>query len=438
MRKRLLTGALVIAMVASLSACGDSADTTTATTAAATEAATEADTEAATESTEAQVKDEGVTEEATEAASEETTEAGSEAASGELTKEKYDSMTAEDLLAMANIQDTQNLTDDEYYWLLDTYKFVDIDYDKLEMDYFNSITYAALKQCKGGSSHRIMDRLVTSEYPQVRGVGYGSVSGFFGASDKNVDTLVKALESETDEYCLFKAVDGLSNEMAKDPKVAEFIFKMAEHPNPLIRKRTAIAIGNTWSIGVEGTVDKIIELMHDEDIEVRKNAVEYAGKLHDDAVVEPIVEILNDPAQAKVHGSAIRGLAYMWLDFPFHKETSEAAYRATMDYYSKTPRNQDVPAWDGIGAFDTVSEKALTDNDWYSKATYFDPDEFSSIMADVIADPDVNWLARGCAMKAVHSLAPDHFDSLEDAANACGDQKAVDEFNKQKEKYASE
>ena len=41
-------------------------------------------------------------------------------------------------------------------------------------------------------------------------------------------------------------------------------------------------------------------------------------------------------------------------------------------------------------------------------------------------------------MKAVHSLAPDHFDSLEDAANACGDQKAVDEFNKQKEKYASE
>ena len=435
MRKRLLTGALVLAMVASLSACGDSAETTTAATTAAT---TEAATETATEATEAATEADGTTEEATEAASEETTESGAEAASGELTKEKYATMTAEDLIAMANIQDTQNLTDDEYYWLLDTYKFVDINYDKLEMDYFNSITYAALKQCKGGSTHRIMDRLVTSEYPQVRAVGYGGVSGFFGASDKNVDILVKALENETDEYCLYKAIDGLMNEMAKDPKVPEFIYKMCEHSNPKIRARAAIAIGNTWSIGVEGTVDKIIELMHDEDIEVRKNAVEYAGKLHDDAVVEPIVEILNDPDQAKVHGSAIRGLSYMWLDFPFHKETSEAAYRATMDYYSKTPRTQDIPAWDGIGAFDTVSEKALADNDWYTNATYFDPDEFSSIMADVIADPDVNWLARGVAMKAVHSLAPDHFDSLEDAANACGDQKAIDEFNKQKEKYESE
>ena len=31
-----------------------------------------------------------------------------------------------------------------------------------------------------------------------------------------------------------------------------------------------------------------------------------------------------------------------------------------------------------------------------------------------------------------------HFDSLEEAANACGDHKAIDEFNKQKEKYESE
>ena len=180
MRKRLLTGVLVIAMAASLSACGDNTEATTAATTAATEAQTEAPTEAVTAAT-------------TEVVTEAETEAATEVDSGELTKEKYDSMTAEDLLAMANIQDTQALTDDEYYWLLDTYKFVDIDYDKLEMEYFNSITYEALKQCKGGSTHRIMDRLVTSEYPQVRGVGYGSVSGFFGASDKNVDALVNAL-----------------------------------------------------------------------------------------------------------------------------------------------------------------------------------------------------------------------------------------------------
>ena len=115
MRKRLLTGVLVIAMAASLSACGDNTEATTAATAAATEAQTEAPTEAVTEAT-------------TEAVTEAETEAATEADSGELTKEKYDSMTAEDLLAMANIQDTQALTDDEYYWLLDTYKFVDIDY----------------------------------------------------------------------------------------------------------------------------------------------------------------------------------------------------------------------------------------------------------------------------------------------------------------------
>ena len=40
---------------------------------------------------------------------------------------------------------------------------------------------------------------------------------------------------------------------------------MADNENAEIRKESAIALGNTWSQGVDGAVDTIIKFMNDKD-----------------------------------------------------------------------------------------------------------------------------------------------------------------------------
>ncbi|MBO4928321.1 MAG: HEAT repeat domain-containing protein [Clostridiales bacterium] len=418
MKKRLIAAVLMLSMIGSLAACGKKDETTEATK---SPDATKPKTEATEETTTA----------------EPTTEESTEPVEEGLTKEKYDTMTAEELLEMAEIADLEKVTDDEYFWLLETYRFVDIDYDQMILANTDSITKQAIKMTKGGSLNNLVERLLASEYPQVRGIGYTAIASLFGASDKDIQSVLTNLETETDDYCLFCATDGLMNSMKNDPKVAEFIFKMSEYPSPRIRCRAAMAIGNSWSIGVDGTVERIIEMMKDEDQDVRAAAVLYAGKLHDDAVVAPIVEVLNNEADAKIHGDAIRGLSYMWLDYPTHEHTSEAAYRATLDYYSKTPRNGDVPVWNGISGFNVVSEKQLAESNWYANATYFNADEFTGVMSDLIADPDMNWLAKGPAMKAVIALCPEKFDSLQAAVDSLGEQKVTDQYDKLKEELAA-
>ena len=419
MKRKMIACILMFAMVASMAACDNTKETTKETTKVTTEATQKDSSESSNSETSLETTAESTSESTT--------------AQGELTKEKYDAMTPEELLAAGNIADPQNLTEDEYFWLLETYRFVDLDYEKMEMAN-NSPTKEALKLVKKLSVDKVMNRLLDSEYPQVRGYGLASLQGLFGVNEKAREKAVTILENETDAYCLYSATCGLMNEMKNDAKVADFIFKMADHESARIRVRAAIAIGNSWSKGVDGTVEKIIAMMNDSDIDVQKTALANAGKLGDESVIEPIVAVLNDDSRAKVHGDAIRGLATMWLDYPIHASTCEAAYKATLDYYSKTPRTEDVPAWSGVSSFNTVSEKGLADNQWREKATYFNADKFSKVMADLIADPNANWLAKQPAMKAVLALCPEKFDSLEKAAEASGDKKVTDAFAKLKEK----
>ncbi|MBO4689106.1 MAG: hypothetical protein J5636_11420 [Clostridiales bacterium] len=116
MKKKLIATVLTISMLGSLAACGKKDEETTRATKSpdATKPKTEA------------------TEDTTTAAP--TTEETTEPVEEGLTKEKYESMTAEELLEMAEIADLEKITDDEYFWLLETYRFVDIDYDQSEWD----------------------------------------------------------------------------------------------------------------------------------------------------------------------------------------------------------------------------------------------------------------------------------------------------------------
>ena len=319
-----------------------------------------------------------------------------------VTKKEYQNMTAQDLLD--RIKDLENLTEDEAVELVSTFAYVD--YDE-EFNREENITDEALKEIRdaGGSlpdSESFLETLITSENAKVRAYGFGELGGFL--SDTLGKTVKETLDKETDQVVLYAAIDSLSS-CGEDPYFAKFFIKMAENENPRIREEAAFAIGNRWSIGAEGMEETITKLMEDEDENVRATACSRAGELANDELLEPLMEILNDPDKIDLHDECFESLMTMWLDSPFYNNMSEAAYRATIDYLSTTPRTEGIPSWDCVFRLRNIDEEDL--DEWKTKATYYDSDEICNIMIDILADPEADWLARNQAISVILTIGSD-------------------------------
>lgn len=315
-----------------------------------------------------------------------------------VTKKEYQSMTAQDLVD--RIKDVENITEEEALEFVSTYAYVEYDDELCRTENITDEAMQIIWDAGGGmpNTNTFLEAVVTSENPNVRAYGFSRMGGLFGTSDAEEKMAEEALEKETDPVALDAALNSLANS-GSNPYIAKFFIKMSEHEHPIIRKDAAIAIGNYWSIGAEGMVETIIKLMNDEDEMVADVACSRAGNLADDQLVEPLVTILNDAEKTELHGSCCESLVTMWFDYPFHEKTSEAAYRATMDYWAKTPRTQEDPEWTSLGDINHIAEDSI--EEWKAKATYYNPDEICNIMKEIISDPEANSRARTEAMEAI-------------------------------------
>ena len=313
--------------------------------------------------------------------------------------------TEEGLISMVTTPEKGTLTPEEYEAMYLAYSKVAIDEKTMELEknFVAKARNTAFKNRKNPENFKdILKQLMSNASPQVRGQAITASTGkLFGAKDSEVSNDLSTLMNEKDPYVIKCGVEALSNEL-KHPEVAKFVLAQLENESPFVRRKVAIAVGNSWSKGVDGVKEAALKLMADKDDNTRKLILSGVGKLGDESFVPELVKVLDDPAQEKFHGDAIRGLSTMWLDYPFHKNTCKAAYDATMNYYKKTPRTNKVPSWAGIAAFSTVAEKEI--GAWKAKATYFKPAEFAKVLTDVVNDPEVNWLATAPAAKAIKAL----------------------------------
>ena len=335
----------------------------------------------------------------------------------------YASMTADDLLA--KIKDKNNVTAEEFSWLVSTYSNVNINKEKLELE--ENITDEAIEKLDSKALPKLdlyISELFKSEAPQVRGYAVSKITSLFGVNNNNLTLAKELIKDEKNAYVLKKAVIALRNEGNKDKDVADFLLNMANNENANVRKEAAIALGNSWSKGIDGAVDTVIKLMNDSDMEVRKAACKYAGELEDEKVIDPLVKILNNNDEADLHGSCIDGLVDLWYDYPFFKSTSEKAYKATMEYFKKTPRTEKVPAWTAVGAFKTTSTQDAF-KEWKKKATYFNTDEVYSVMVDIIKDGNANWLGRTSAIDVIKNhCSEQQFKDLKSIIDGLTDKNA--------------
>lgn len=432
-KKRVLACVIAAAMVISLAACesGKTAGTdskpettvsqtnTSETSAAESKTGSETETGSASDSS----------------------EASSQSEEGGETKEWYDSLDAEALKAKLSDPDNK-VTADEMVWLINTYRFVDIEDDPAQTNYISlksNVTDEVLNSLEYDvrpNFTEYVDVLLSSEYPQIRGYAFSHMSSLFGVSDDNLNKAKDVLKTEEDPYVLYCAMSALSNSLADDPDIAAFAYKMAESENPKLRYRAALAFGNSWTIGVEGAVDQIIKMMDDENEDVRAVACQYSGRLNDEKVIDPLVAIINNDSEStQLKSACVRGLFTLWYDYPFHKNTSEKAYNATMDYFKKTPRSNDQPYWAVVSLFADKAESSY--DEWKANAAYYKPDDICALMNEFITDENVNWMARTSAVQVVKKIGTEQqFADLKAVVDGLTDKNAKfvqDEYARQAE-----
>lgn len=349
----------------------------------------------------------------------------------------YANMTEDDLIKEF-IKDEQNITLDEFVNLASTYSYATIN-NKLELD--ENITDKAIKKLKDNkatlpAAKEFVEPLLKSDAPQVRGYAFSNIATFFGVSDSHKASAKEILKTEKEPYVIKCAVKALGNEGGKDAEIGKFLLDAAKNENAVVRRQAAVALGSTWNKTLNGAVDAEIELMKDSDNDVRKAAYEYAGLLGDDRVVAPISEMLKNEADADLHSSGVKGLVWLWYDYPSHENTSEAAYRATMDYFKTTPGSDKVPAWAAVTSFINKSEENY--DAWKAKATYFNTDELYEVMLGLVKNENLGRMTRGYACKpvAVH-CTKEQFEAFGTVINALSDKDAKfiqDEYKNQANK----
>ena len=336
----------------------------------------------------------------------------------------YANMTEDDLIKKF-IKDEKNITLDEFINLASTYSYTTIN-DKLELD--ENITDKAIKKLKDNkatlpAAKEFVEPLLKSDSPQVRGYAFSNIATFFGASDSHKAAAKKILKTEKEPYVIKRAVKALGNEGGRDAEIGKFLLDAAKNENAVVRRQAAVALGSTWNKTLDGAVDAEIKLMKDSDNEVRKAAYEYAGILGDDRVVAPISEMLKNDADADLHSSGVRGLVWLWYDYPSHKNTSEAAYRATIDYLKTTPGSNKVPAWAAVTSYTNKSNQNYAS--WRERATYFNTDELYEVMLGLVKNENLSHLARGYACKPVAAhCSKEQFEAFGEVVNALTDKNA--------------
>lgn len=319
-----------------------------------------------------------------------------------VTKKEYESMTAQDLVD--RIKDVKKATEDETIALLATYAYVPYDEN---YEWEENITSEAIQMIEDEEgrltyNEKVFETLVKSDCPSVCAYGFSimrrTTENLSGYTDEQIALAEKVLGAENEPIVYVYGLQAMGS-CASFSEISQFFLKMTDHEDPVVRKYAAEAVTNLSSSGVDGMTDAAIKLMGDADDEVKATACERAGQLGDERVVEPLTTILNDDGQSAFHKYCVKGLIGMWYDHPFHEHTSEAAYRACLDYWSKTPRTQTEPSSGDFNSLGSTPGSGF--EEWKQKATYYNPEELGKVLLDVVRDENAHWLARSGAAAGV-------------------------------------
>ena len=167
--------------------------------------------------------------------------------------------SAEEIRAL--VTSTGEATPAEYKAVLETFACCSGDERELEIDRKTCPTFEAYKllrtdKVKLPPIDSIFEELATHSSPMVRAAAFSdgahAAHSAFLERDAIAPAAKKAMETETNPYALRALIGSASNSGNKMPEAGEFLKKMSEHDNSVLRRRATAALASPWSDKVPG------------------------------------------------------------------------------------------------------------------------------------------------------------------------------------------
>lgn len=350
-------------------------------------------------------------------------------------KAEYDAMTVEQLVEKY-VADPANITVEEYCALIATYAFVPTTEDG-EFEYENK-TKDAVKIVKdaGGKipsslNEEVAQIMLAQPYPNARAYYYSSlINSFAGEGTEVYNALLAQYPNETDPFVIANLIYGASKSLGTDPGYCEYAISLADSEEYPIRYRVAVHLERLTAADRDVLVATGLKMMTDSEKAIRDAAMDSCGDIGGDEFVEPLNAILTDMEQVSSHPAASKAMVALW----YHYNFSEAAYKATLDYFRAESTDPDYPCWESINEL-TIKTGSRYD-EWRAEAAYFNEAELVEIMKQLVIDGETARLIKISAVKVIgaHGTADD-LNALRSTLEGMENMdKYIQEIDKQLEK----
>lgn len=314
---------------------------------------------------------------------------------------------AGDLAALGK-DDGEGVTAEQYEALVLGVSACQVDDNGIERE---CPAYKALREARKGRNTMMKDwggamagigrKHIKHASPAVRIQAASLMGSIFGTSAESQAALVEAAAGEQNMQVLKQMLRTLSSSVGKNPAVAKLMLGNAANADAKVRMEVVSVLTSTWARGSEGTLEKAMEMVEkDADPEVRTFACRRLGERADEMVLPLLQKLTQDPAaDPKLYSACFRGLVAMWSSPLAHTAPSQKAYALTLKLMAKKPRSNEHPPWTAIPAMEWAKNEKFQ-----AAAPWFKPAELVAAIADVVSDPQANWLARTSGVDAMSKL----------------------------------
>ena len=315
--------------------------------------------------------------------------------------EQYAEMTGEALVSKL-VKDKAAPTADEYVAIIETIEFAEVD-DRC--DFEENATAEALKFLEGEKATfpnvlECADAVLANESAKVRAYYYQQLNNqLFDESVPAYTPILTKILSEKESIAIYQALRFAARNFAEEKTFIDFVISLSDSTDANIRRVVCYAVQYIRTDDKEPLAQMMFKLIEDEDKDVRKEAALYCYKLKDDRFVPILKDILLDESQSDLHTNAGDALCRMWYNYPAHDAHSEAAYKATMEYFKAAFEDTGLPNWQVVNK---IALKGKTNYDkWFAEASYFDAEEVVEIMKNIFNNASKDRLLREQCIKVV-------------------------------------
>ncbi len=315
--------------------------------------------------------------------------------------EEYAEMTGEELVSKL-VKDKAAPTAEEYVAIIDTIDFAGVD-DRC--DFEENATAEALKFLKSENATfpKVLDcadAVLANESAKVRAYYYQQLNNqLFDETVAAYSTVLAKILSEKESIAIYQALRHTSYNYCDNKEFIDFVISLSDSPDANIRRVVCYAVQYIRTDDKEALAQMMFKLLEDGDQDVRKEAALYCYRLKDDRFVDILKKILLDESQSALHTNAGDALCRMWYNYPAHDAHSEAAYKATMEYFKTAFEDTGLPNWQVVNK---IALKGTTNFDkWLAEADYFDAEEVVEIMKNIFNNAGKDRLLREQCLKVV-------------------------------------